>query len=176
MKTSRILGLALILVSLSLTSCNLIAEKTEYDHGLEATNLLKGLIAALDKDDLAATRSCFSAAEGQQQTGFEEKLSQLLSYYDGAQEEWIRETVYSTVKEDGKKATFYDSSVDLLTDKDVYRFAARWCVQSDKGTASVGIRSFAILKYYDDPNCKARYWGDGLWEPGIQIALANSKK
>lgn len=153
--------------------CDIAQEKAEYDNGIDAKNRFEELLNALDKDDLSAARSLFSLSEAQQQEGFDGALNHLFSYYEGTQEERIRKTVYTTVKEDGKKARFYDSSWDVLTSKDVYRFATRWCVESGKGDASLGIRSLSILRFFDDANCKSLYWGDGLWEPGIHIAIPN---
>jgi hypothetical protein len=176
MRKTALFFLSLLLFPVFLSGCSLLQEKAEIDHGVDANSRFSELIGFLDKDDSASAKTCFSVDEAQKQESFDTDLSQLVSYYDGVHETWIRTTVYTDTKEDGKKTRFYDSTWDLLTDKDVYRFATRWCVESGKGDTHLGIRSLSILRFYDDPNCRNLYWGDGLWTPGIHVAMANSKK
>ena len=77
-----------------------------------------------------------------------------------------------TTKEDGLVYQLMESSFVVKTDICEYRFAMQYITQ---GCAeNVGITSLYVIRTTDDGNLDCVYWGDGMFTPGIHIAIPNA--
>ena len=59
--------------------------------------------------------------------------------------------------------------MDITTTEDVFRIAIIWHIQDTEDIGNVGIWSFYIIRFEDDPYPNYAYGGDGLLSPGLHI-------
>ena len=101
---------------------------------------------------------------------FDESLDALFEYYDGEIESYTKNgLITDRDKDSGIERKWYVKSSDVTTTTEVFRMAFYWCAQDTGDKGNVGITSFYILKFNDDPHPTYSYGGDGLRTPGINI-------
>ena len=159
----------LLTVSISLLFTASCFGLSDNDNALANENFAS-FIEFLDVRDQVGLESLFAPGKISDQLVFQEDCSVLFSYFLGdyvSHEAWGLGTDYS--RESGIAYRSHNMSYDVATTESVYRMAFLWYVVDEREEDNVGLWSFYIIRYDDDPNQSYSYGGDGLWTPGINI-------
>ena len=173
MKRVFILVIAIIMSAMTalLSGCTFFDDLFAPSDNEDADNKLRSFVECLNNEDREGIKSLFTKNKIAEISNFDERIEELLLYYDG---EYISVERHSTGVEDDKDSgierKWYNMSYDVTTDAAIYRMAFYWCAKDTGDQENVGIESFYVIKATDDPRYpQYTYRGDGLWTPGINI-------
>ena len=179
----KVCVLLLIAMAVLLTSCTiggLPINRYAYmrvDYTAAANDRFEELIAAVQKQDVAAVQSLFSQNALREAQDMEEAVRALFDYYQGemiSYDDWGGDNLKGGMNTDGtgRRWTALYSTYDVETTRDKYRFAMEFMLQDTADADNVGIRSLYVIRLADDPEPQRAYRGDGEDTPGINIYKA----
>ena len=155
----------------SLSSCDLF--KSEYELLYERIQKFSTSLYHKNKEEV---RSYFAKNKIKDISNFDQSIDELFDYYQG---DYISSTIESKGQE-GDREGNYTAKWDMLsfnveTDIEKYRMAFYWCIEYTTDKDMLGIWSFSILKWKDDPNPNYAYWGETFSGIGINIGIIDDR-
>ena len=173
MKKPTILFLIIgIIISLCSCSNKGTTKIVDNDH-LKAKETIESVLKAVQNKDTAELKSLFAKNALSKIQSFDISAEELFKYFDGNVKSFDDGAgpYVETAKEDGDIFQLMESSFDVTTESNKYRFAMQFITKGDKN--DIGIVSLSILNAKDDKNPEYAYWGDSLFAPGIHVAVPN---
>ena len=170
-KISSIISIALVLLftSVGMAACIPTGFFVDSDED-DALHKLETFLDRLQNEDKEGIKELFAPNAIVGLTDFGESLDALLEYFGGEIKSYTKNgLITDRDKDSGIERKWYVKSSDVTTTTDVFRMAFYWCAKDTGDKGNVGITSFYILRFKDDPNPKYSYGGDGLRTPGINI-------
>jgi hypothetical protein len=161
----KIIAITSIIIGvLMLSACSY-----ETDNDIANKNISK-LIAAIENEDHEGIKSLFAPNIIAEIDDFDQNINDLLSYYIGKNGSYGSHGLGTEYDRDsGIEKRWHNMSYDITTTEDVFRIAIIWYIQDTEDVGNVGIWSFYIIRFEDDPYPNYDYGGDGLWSPGLHI-------
>jgi hypothetical protein len=161
----KIIAITSIIIGvLMLSACSY-----ETDNDIANKNISK-LIAAIENEDHVGIKSLFAPNIIAEIDDFDQNINDLLSYYIGKNGSYGSHGLGTEYDRDsGIEKRWHNMSYDITTTEDVFRIAIIWYIQDTEDVGNVGIWSFYIIRFEDDPYPNYDYGGDGLWSPGLHI-------
>ena len=170
-KISSIISIALVLLftSVGMAACIPTGFFVDSDED-DALHKLETFLDRLQNEDKEGIKELFAPNAIVGLTDFGESLDALLEYFGGEIKSYTKNgLITDRDKDSGIERKWYVKSSDVTTTTDVFRMAFYWCAKDTGDKGNVGITSFYILKFNDDPHPTYSYGGDGLRTPGINI-------
>ena len=145
-------------------------EMVDNDQQIANKNFEK-FLDALQSEDEKILLSLFSDKVAEE--SLHNKVDDLFSYYDGEILNYddLGALGVSTDSDGEYVYQSMDSTYDVKTTIDEYRFAVRYISKDSKNPNNIGIESLYIIRLKDDINPDFAYWGDGKYTPGINIGI-----
>ena len=142
-----------------------------FNNDKETANIVfEQIIDAIENQDEDTLRGYFSKTAIAEDDDFEENLLALLDFYKGeiiSYDGWSGPIV-SEGRENGCHYKYLESTYDVVTSEQEYRFAIMTYVIDTSNQDNIGVYSLYIIKA-DDTDRQFAYWGDGNCTPGIVI-------
>ncbi len=164
-----LIALVLLFSSVGMAACIPMGFFIDSDED-DALHKLETFLNRLQDGDKEGIKELFAPNAIAGLLGFDESLDALFEYYDGEILSYTKNgLITDRDKDSGIERKWYVKSSDVTTTTDVFRMAFYWCAKDTGDKGNVGITSFYILKFDDDPHPTYSYGGDGLRTPGINI-------
>lgn len=143
-----------------------------------ANEVFEKVIEAIQNQDSTTLKSLFSDKALKEAQNVDESIDELFEYFQGemlSYNDWGGPGVESGKNDDGTGRYWkrLNSTYDVKTSQDEYRFAMEYISKDTADADNVGIRSLYVIKLEDDTDPQFAYRGDGKDTPGINI---NKKK
>lgn len=138
------------------------------DSGSRTDAVLEQLLEAAEGGDSGGVEELFSQRALDEADGFDQQVSGLFAFFQGAVESWERTGLSgSSSVEDGEKEQKNISFYDVMTSESVYVFVLIYCSENTADLDSVGLYSLRVVSKENEDD----YLTD--WEdmeiPGICI-------
>ena len=156
-------------ISMLFSGCWGLLDLNADDEKVDAAfDQLLNAIVASDADAVEALFAKNVVSEGE---GFEQDLSELLSFCRGEVVSCNdRSGRCTSIEKNGSKyIKEIDTTHDVKTTEGLYRFAMKYRVADSKEPQNIGIRSLYVTECDNEESLYFAYWGDGIWEIGITI-------
>lgn len=169
------LTITLLLSSCSLGESNLWNRFNDTDEKT-ANSRMDKVLEAIKNKDKDALKAMFSKKSITQAEEFDQSITNLFDYFQGdfvSYNNWGGPMSEGGINEDGSGRNWkrIDSTYDVKTSKNEYRFAIQEYIQDTADKNNVGVWSLYIIKMEDDIDPQFAYWGDGKDTPGINIGI-----
>lgn len=149
------------------------------DERSHANAQMDKVLEAIKNKDKIAFKALFSPKAIAKTEDFDQSIIDLFDYFQGdfvSYNDWGGPATFRGINDDGTGRNWksIESSYDVETSKQRYRFAIQDFIQDTADTDNVGIHSLYIIKTEDDTDINFAYWGDGKDTPGIHIGVKNT--
>ena len=169
------LFIALFVIILEMCcSCNFGGKMVIVDNEhREAQKVIENFLNAVEKKDKEQIKTLFSENALKQAQYFDVSVDKLFDYCNGTVMHYDDGAgpFVETTKEEKWIYQVMESSFTVQMDTNEYRFALQFVTKGEPD--DIGISSVYVIKTSEDLNLDYLYWGDGLFTPGIQVAIPN---
>ena len=173
------LSIFLIVLGILFSSCslggnNMFGGILDNDQKV-ANEYFDEFIEALESKNKDAIKTMFSKNSIKNSENFEVSIDYLFDYFQGeviSYNDWAGPVV-ETSKENDHIKKIMDSTYDVETNGQQYRFAIQNHTVDTANPDNVGIWSLYIIKLNDDTDPQYAYRGDDKNTPGINIGIKN---
>ena len=169
----------LIVIILLLTSCSFGGSDMRKDFfamndNKVANECFEKIIEAIQNQDSTSLKSLFSDKALKEAQNMDETINELFNYFQGkmiSYNDWGGPGVNAGMNDDGTGRYWkkLNSTYDVKTSKDEYRFAMEFISMDTADADNVGIRSLYVIRLENDTDSQFAYRGDGKDTPGINI-------
>jgi len=131
------------------------------------------VLEAIKNKDNVELKALFSQKAIAQAEEFGQSIDDLIDYFQGdfvSYNDWGGPGSFDGLNDDGTGRNWkrIDSTYDVETSEQKYRFAIQEFVQDIADKNNVGVWSLYIIKM-EDTDSQFAYWGDGKNTPGINF-------
>lgn len=128
---------------------------------------------AVQEKDKEHLKSMFSKNALDQVKSFDDSVEMLFNYCNGKVVDYDDGggPFVETTKNENRIYQVMESSFTVEMDLCEYRFAMQFVTKGEDN--EIGVTSIYVIKASDDLDLNHAYWGDGLFEPGIHVAVPN---
>jgi hypothetical protein len=135
-----------------------------------ANNSFEKVLEAIKNQDRVALKSLFSKKAFIDTDNIDESIVLLFDFFQGdfVSYDDLGARTASGLREDGKERYCLQSTYDVETSEQRYRFAKEEFTVDEFDPGNVGIYSLYIVKM-EGTDEQFAYWGDRKWTPGIVI-------
>lgn len=144
---------------------------------ITANNYIEKVLNAIESKNCEQLKSLFANNCLSEIESFDLLAEKLFDYFDAeviSYDDWGGEV--DSVKEDDLIVKTFWSTLDVKTNKEIYRIMMKYVVQDTNDTDNIGLHSMYIIKANDDFDTSFAYWGDGNDTLGINIGIKNIAK
>lgn len=171
------LVITLLLNSCSLGGLNMQGRLYDNDESIANARMDK-ILEAINKKDKNTLKEMFSKKAITNSKNIDKSIDDLFSFFKGTVisiNDWGGPGASEGMNDDGtgRNWKYIDSTYDVKTSKQKYRFAIREFTIDTANKDNIGICSLYIIKEEDDTDPKFAYWGDGNFTPGINLNKKN---
>lgn len=134
---------------------------------------LNDIFLSIQSDNKDQLKALFSKNALSKIQSFDLSAQELFDYYEGEAkfyDDWAGPFV-KTTKDEDQIYQLMESSFNVKTESNEYRFAMQYVTMGNE--TDIGLISLYVIKANDDVNPDYAYWGDGLFLPGIHIAVSS---
>ena len=158
---------------------NPILGRYSHDDQGDANAKMDKVLEAIKNKDKGSLKKMFSIKAISEAKDFDQSIIDLFDYFLGdfiSYNDWGGPGVHEGINDDGTSRNWksIDSSYDVKTSKQIYRFAIQEYTQDTANSDNVGIQSLYIIKMEDDTDPQFGYRGDNKNTPGISINIKNA--
>ena len=180
----RFCSLSLAFMILFLSSCSLGGDNMRmglFDNDAQIANdSFEKIIEAIQGRDTDKIKSLFSKKSIEETDDFDEDVLALFNFYQGemsSYNDWGARSADEGKNDDGTGRDWksIQSTYDVETSKQKYRFAIKTFILDTADPDNVGICSLYIIKA-EDSDLQFAYWGDRLWTPGINVIQSDIQR
>ncbi|MCO7136717.1 DUF5104 domain-containing protein [[Clostridium] leptum] len=174
------LFLLLAALSLCFTSCYFSLTGLTGPHKLErffdndaqvAEDTLEKLLSAIENKDEAGLKELFSQKAIAEDPDLDESILRLFDFFQGeilSYDDWGGPFSGMSRNGDGNSYKYLESTCDVETSKQNYRFAVQQFTIDTANPDNIGISSLYVI-LFEDTDEQYAYLGDGEWTPGINV-------
>lgn len=177
----RLIIISSFITVLLLSSCSLgkqILGRYSHDDQGDANAKMDKVLEAIKNKDKDALKALFSKKAIAEVENFDQSIIELFDFFQGdfiSYNDWSAVGVEEGMNDDGTGRHWkcMDSTYDVETSKQKYRFAIQDFTIDTADPDNVGIYSLYIIKMEDDTDQNFAYRGDGKYTPGINFNKKN---
>ncbi len=164
----------IVMIFLFICSCTTKGKTKTSDKDYKiAHETIEVVLETIQTKNIDALKKLFSKTALAKTNSFDDSVEMLFKYFDGTVESYDDGSgpFVETTRDNDKIYQLIESSFEVKTGTNEYRFAMQYVTLGDE--EDIGITSLYVIKLNDDKDLTCAYWGDGLFTPGIHVAIPN---